>query len=234
MSLRNDSSSPKTFGSDTSELIKIIDRSAKTISDKQVKTSAEKWLQRYLPLAPQFNNKGKAQTVFIKLQASVTNARLIREDWLRGLRIILKEFKNMNLSSAKSGLILNPTQSVISQGVLSNLKSKDNKVYVLAREVNTSWETGCWNSCGILMRIILERALDKKRSDLRSEGLKRKISVSLSDKTFGKSVAEALSKLDNSTKISGDIVAHDSNIILDKNDIELAIVPLNVLLKDIY
>src|SRR3989338_1953030 len=66
------------------------------------------------------------------------------------------------------------------------------------------------------------------------KGLKGKINFCLGSSIFGKSVLEALKKLDNSTKITGDIVAHDSNILLSKNDIELAIIPFRVLLTDIF
>jgi hypothetical protein len=119
--------------------------------------------------------------------------------------------------------------------LLRELKQHDNKIFVLASEVNLNWGNSCWNACGILMRIILERTLDKKHPDIKKkEGLKDKINFSLSNNIFSKSIKEAIKKLDHTTKITGDIVAHDSNILLSKNDIELAIVPLNILIKDVF
>jgi hypothetical protein len=126
-------------------------------------------------------------------------------------------------------------QEVFSENTLKKLKKLDKKIYILASEANMSWQTNCWNSCGILMRIILERVLDRKHQDIRArEGLKSKINFSLSSNLFGKSIKEAIKKLDHSTKITGDIVAHDSNILLSQEDIELAIVPLNILIKDVF
>jgi len=119
--------------------------------------------------------------------------------------------------------------------LLNKIKKTDKKIYTLGVETNKNWQLECWNACGILMRIILERALDRKDIRIRQKmGLKDKINFSFTTSVFNKSIKEALKKLDLSTKITGDIVAHDSNILLSKNDIELAIVPLNILLKDVF
>jgi len=124
---------------------------------------------------------------------------------------------------------------IFPSALLNKIRKIDKKIYVLGHETNINWQSECWNSCGILMRIILERALDKKDPGIKQkEGLKNKINFSLSTSIFNKSIKETLKKLDHSTKITGDIVAHDSNILLNKNDIELAIVPLNMLLKDVF
>lgn len=125
---------------------------------------------------------------------------------------------------------------ILQKELLKRIKKADKKVYILGIELNQNWQIqNCWNSCGILMRIILERVLDKKNNDIKNRtGLKNKINFCLSSSIFGKSVLEALKKLDNSTKITGDIVAHDSNILLSQNDIELAIIPFRVLLADIF
>jgi len=124
---------------------------------------------------------------------------------------------------------------IFPSALLNKIRKIDKKIYVLGHETNINWQSECWNSCGILMRIILERALDRKHSDIKSkEGLKDKINFALSSNLFGKSIKEAIKKLDHSTKITGDIVAHDSKILLNKEDIELAIVPLNNLLKDVF
>ncbi|MHA1657850.1 MAG: hypothetical protein ACTSUT_01845 [Promethearchaeota archaeon] len=127
-------------------------------------------------------------------------------------------------------------ECVLRRELLKKIKKDDSKIYILGAELNYNWQSkNCWNSCGILMRIILERTLDKKDIKVKQKiGLKSKINFCLSSNIFGKSIKEALKKLDNSTKITGDIVAHDSNILLCQNDIELSIVPFNILLKDVF
>jgi len=153
------------------------------------------------------------------------------------LNLIIKELKEKKYTKFKIQKNNSGTLKYILQNeLLKKIKKTDRKIYILGIELNQNWQTqNCWNSCGILMRIILERALDKKDNNIKNKsGLKNKINFCLGSSIFGKSVLEALKKLDNSTKITGDIVAHDSNILLSKNDIELAIIPFRVLLADIF
>ena len=119
--------------------------------------------------------------------------------------------------------------------LLAKIKPKDKKIAVLGEEANVCRQNNAPNACGIILRIILERALDRKDQLVKSKkGLKRKIQFCLKNNLFGKSVKGALKKLDSSTKITGDIIAHDSKIIIDDPDIELGISSLNMLLKDIF
>jgi len=224
--------------SDTENLRKQIFKSAKTISDSKIRELAEAWLGNYyVSLSDNFKNDENFKKAIDYLKTSSANNRLVRKNWLSKLNFIIKELKDKKYTKFKisknnpSGL-----KYILQNELLKKIKKADKKVYILGIELNQNWQTqSCWNSCGILMRIILERVLDKKDNDIKNKsGLKDKINFCLSSNIFGKSVSEALKKLDNSTKITGDIVAHDSNILLSKNDIELAIIPFRVLLADIF
>lgn len=227
--------------SDTENLRKQIFKSAKTISDGKTRELAETWLSSYyVSLSDNFKDNEEVKKAIDYLKTSSTNNRLVRKNWLSKLNFIIKGLKEKKYTKSKiQKTILNNSSTskyILQNELLKKIKKADKKIYVLGTELNQNWQTqNCWNSCGILMRIILERALDRKNNDIKNKsGLKDKINFCLSSSIFGKSVLEALKKLDNSTKITGDIVAHDSNILLSKNDIELAIIPFRVLLADIF
>lgn len=224
--------------SDTENLRKQIFKSAKTISDGKTRGLAETWLSSYyVSLSDNFKDDGVVKKAIDYLKTSSTNNRLARKNWLSKLNFIIKGLKEKKYTKSKIQKNNSSASKYILQNeLLKKIKKADKKVYILGVELNQNWQTqNCWNSCGILMRIILERALDRKDNDIKNKsGLKNKINFCLSSSIFGKSVLEALKKLDNSTKITGDIVAHDSNILLSKNDIELAIIPFRVLLVDVF
>ncbi len=158
---------------------------------------------------------------------SVNNFLDLLDRLIRQLEIKLS-FNNKNQDFSHYSIIF-------SDFLLNKVKKQDRKISILGYEANFNWQAGCWNGCGILMRIILERILDKKDIKIKQiEGLEKKINYCLLNKIFGKSLLGALKKLQHSTKITGDIVAHDSNILLGKEDIELAIVPLNMIIKDVF
>lgn len=224
--------------SDTEILKKEILKSSKTISNQKIKDSVDKWLQHYyMMVLSLFKNNEKSKFALNYLKTSSTNGRLIRKKWLLNLNCIIKNLKeNKYNKSNLSKYNKSNFECVLEQELLEKIKKDDNKIYILGTELNYNWQSkNCWNSCGILMRIILERTLDKKNIKVKQKiGLKNKINLCLSSNIFGKSIKESLKKLDNSTKITGDIVAHDSNILLCQNDIELSIIPFNVLLKDVF
>ena len=224
--------------SDTENLRKQIFKSAKTISDNKTKGLAEVWPScYYVALVDNFKNDEGIKKAIDYLKTSSTNNRLVRKNWLSKLNLIIKELKEKKYTKFKIRKNnFDTSKYILQNNLLKKIKKVDKKVYILGVELNQNWQIqDCWNSCGILMRIILERVLDRKDNDIKNKsGLKNKINFCLSSSIFGKSVLEALKKLDNSTKITSDIVAHDSNILLSKNDIELAIIPFRVLLIDIF
>ena len=222
---------------DTEKLIKSIMKGAATISDKKMKNEAENWVAGYhSDLLGILNKSSKEMNALLYFKKTCTSQRLNKKKWLKNLRVILKSLKNQQIAGIKRKKIEKYSESYIfPDSLINKIKKRDKKIFVLGSEANVNWQNECWNSCGILMRIILERSLDKKDSRIKQKnGLKDKINFSLSTSIFSKSIREALKKLDHSTKITGDIVAHDSNILLSKNDIELAIVPLNMFLKDVF
>lgn len=223
--------------SDTDNLRKQIFKSAKTISDSKTRGLVEAWLgYYYVLLTNNFKNDEGFKKAIDYLKTSSVNNRLVRKNWLSKLNLIIKGLKGKKYTKSKIPRDNSSLKYILQNELLKKIKKADKKVYILGVELNQNWHTqSCWNSCGILMRIILERTLDRKDNNIKNKsGLKNKINFCLSSNIFGKSVSEALRKLDNSTKITGDIVAHDSIILLSKNDVELAIIPLRVLLMDIF
>lgn len=117
-----------------------------------------------------------------------------------------------------------------------NLKIiNDKKIKVLLKELAIIYKDKCWNASGILIRIILERLLDRKEAKVKArKGLENKLDYCISNNNlFGRSIRECLKQLRNA-KIIGDIVAHDSSIILDQGDIDICLPALRILVKDIY
>jgi len=222
---------------DTENLIKLIEKGGGTISNIKVKKAVEKWIAEYSSdLFSISDESTKERKALLYLEKSWINKRLNRKKWLKALRIILKSLKTQQITGVKKKKVSKYQGNYIFPDyLLKKIKKQDKKISVLGFEANFNWQVNCWNACGILMRIILERTLDRKDNKVKQRrGLESKINYCLSNKVFGKSVSDALKKLHHSTKITGDIVAHDSNILLSKNDIELAIVPLNMLVKDVF
>jgi hypothetical protein len=111
---------------------------------------------------------------------------------------------------------------------------KDAKINVLLKEAKACYRSDCWNACGILVRIIIERSLDSVSPAIKSaSGLKDKLNLCISNPgTFSKSIVEALKEL-KGAKLIGDVVAHHSNIILDKHDIDVVVPAFRMLVKEI-
>jgi hypothetical protein len=111
---------------------------------------------------------------------------------------------------------------------------KDKKVEVLLLEATRCYGNQCWNACGILMRIVLERTLDSADPRLKATpGLKAKLNAGTSTPgIFSKTIVDALRNL-GTAKLLGDIVAHHSTIVLDKPDVDLVAPSLRMLIKEV-
>ncbi|MGB8886833.1 MAG: hypothetical protein WCC87_08915 [Candidatus Korobacteraceae bacterium] len=109
----------------------------------------------------------------------------------------------------------------------------DKKVAALLDELRRCYATQCWNACGLLMRIIIERTVDTVDPAVKAKsGLKDKLNKCREVKSLAKSVRESIDHL-HSAKIIGDIAAHDSTIVVDEPDIHLALPHFRVLLKSV-
>lgn len=106
-----------SFAEDTTRLIDLISKSSKTISDTKIKSTAKHWVQNYYDLLGFFDNDERGYSSFIRLSNSISNVRLFRTEWIRHLRIILKEYQNKSLR--------NRTQ--IASG--SNFQSKNSRLF---------------------------------------------------------------------------------------------------------
>jgi hypothetical protein len=113
-------------------------------------------------------------------------------------------------------------------------KFSDQKIQTLLIEAKRCYATECWNACGILMRIILERTLDSVSPAIKSaNGLKDKLNYCVSNPGhFSKTIVEGLKELKGG-KLLGDIVAHHSSILLDKHDVDLVTTPFRLFLKEV-
>jgi len=108
----------------------------------------------------------------------------------------------------------------------------DAKIGALLQELRKCYPQECWNACGLLIRIIVERTLDTIDASVRSKtGLKDKINACRGLTTLSKSLREALDGLQGA-KIMGDIAAHHSKIILDKPDVDLVLPTFRILIKE--
>jgi hypothetical protein len=110
----------------------------------------------------------------------------------------------------------------------------DAKVSALLAEARKCYGQECWNACGILTRIIIERTLDSVDPRVKAkQGLKDKINFCVGETTlFSQSVREGLKGL-HAAKIVGDIAAHHSTIVLDGNDIGIVLAPFRMLMKEV-
>lgn len=109
----------------------------------------------------------------------------------------------------------------------------DAKIIALLDELRKCYPQECWNACGLIIRIIVERTLDTVDATVKAKfGLRDKINACKGLGSLSKSLREALDGL-HSAKIIGDIAAHHSNIVLDKPDVDLVLPAFRVLLKEV-
>jgi hypothetical protein len=109
----------------------------------------------------------------------------------------------------------------------------DKKIATLVDELQRCHATQCWNACGLLMRVVIERTVDSVDPAVKAKsGLKDKLNKRREITILGKSVRESIDHL-HGAKIIGDIAAHDSGIVLDEPDINLALPHFRVLLKSV-
>jgi hypothetical protein len=109
----------------------------------------------------------------------------------------------------------------------------DTKVAALLDELRRCYATQCWNACGLMMRIIIERTVDTVDPAVKAKnGLKDKLNKCREITSLGKSVRESIEHL-HSAKIIGDIAAHDSKILVDEPDINLVLPHFRLLLKSV-
>jgi hypothetical protein len=111
----------------------------------------------------------------------------------------------------------------------------DFKIQKLLEEAGKCYALQCWNACGIVVRIIIERALDTLSPAVKGKnGLKDKINYAIGDLgiPMSKSTREGFKTL-HGAKLVGDIVAHHSEILLDQGDVDSVIPPFRILLKEV-
>ena len=108
----------------------------------------------------------------------------------------------------------------------------DAKIAALLDELKKCYPQGCWNACGLLIRIIVERTLDTVDAAVKAKsGLRDKVNACRGLAALSKTLREALDGIQGA-KIFGDIAAHHSRILLDKSDVDLALPAFRVLIKE--
>jgi len=110
---------------------------------------------------------------------------------------------------------------------------KDTKIATLVEELRRCHMVQCWNACGLLMRIVIERTVDTVDPAVKAKtGLKDKLNRCKEVTTLGKSVRESIEHL-HGAKIIGDIAAHDSRIVVDEPDVTLVLPHFRMLIKSV-
>lgn len=113
---------------DTENLIRLISRSAKTISDKKVKEEAEKWVANYQSdLFEVLISYPKAIKALKYLVKSINNQRLLRKKWLKSLQTIRKLLGNLKFQKEKQILIFNPNKPFTAYQILKTLFARAKK-----------------------------------------------------------------------------------------------------------
>lgn len=137
--------------------------------------------------------------------------------------------------NALRGVAAVPRVALDTKFVFPDRAFKDKKIEALLTEAGKCYALECWNACGILMRIVIERALDALDPSIKAKsGLKDKINYasSASGLPISRSMQDGLKTL-HGAKLVGDIVAHHSSTLLDGGDIDGIIPHFRMLLKDV-
>jgi hypothetical protein len=133
------------------------------------------------------------------------------------------------------GTIEPPTIEIDAKFEFPDKTFKDAKIQKLLVEVGKCYALECWNACGILIRIIVERALDALDPAVKAKsGLKDKINFASSAPglPISKSVQEGLKAL-HGAKLVGDVAAHHSSTLIEEGDINGVIPHFRMLMKEV-
>lgn len=111
--------------SKTETLVERISKSSATISNKDIKDLAEKWVaDHYSDLISIFSENSKEKKALGYLYKSVHNERLLKDKWLKNLRKIYKWLKQSNYSGSSSVIYFDSQKPFTAYQILKNLFSK--------------------------------------------------------------------------------------------------------------
>ncbi|KKR76875.1 MAG: hypothetical protein UU21_C0002G0006 [Candidatus Levybacteria bacterium GW2011_GWA2_40_8] len=130
---KNDPMYEYSFVEDTTRLIDLINKSASTISDKKIKAEAKSWLQGYYDILEIIDNESQGYKAFLSLSNSVTNIRLKRSEWMRKLRVILKEYNSHSLQNKKSPRKIIKYDGFVDSHRIKQLKAVSSESFDLSR-----------------------------------------------------------------------------------------------------
>lgn len=109
----------------TEILIERISKSSVTISNKDIKALAERWVaDNYGNLVIAFSDNRKEQEALEYLYKSVHNRRILKSKWLKNVRIIYKWLKRSNYSDSSSAIYFDPGKPFTAYRILRDLFSK--------------------------------------------------------------------------------------------------------------
>lgn len=124
-----------SFIEDITRLIDLISKGAVTISDSTIKIATKNWVHEYYDLLEILDNQSVGYSAFIALSNSVNNVRLNKHEWLRNLRIILKEYHGLSLQNRKGVKKVTKNSGFIDPRRLKDLKDISSSEYDLSRLV---------------------------------------------------------------------------------------------------
>ncbi len=105
---------------DTESLITLFANSANSISSQVVKARAKDWLAKYnTQLSATLTEDPKALIILTSLQSSIHNDRLIKKNWLAGLRKIRKVI--LSSDQSQQNFAFDPNKPFTSYKVLQSL-----------------------------------------------------------------------------------------------------------------
>lgn len=159
-------------------------------------------------------------------------AKLIRNQGEYSLRREVRRELEDELNKLR-GVVSLPKRDGNSPFEFEGKKFSDKKIAALLEECRRCWAQQCWNACGLLIRIIVERTLDTVDPTVKAKsGLKDKLNRCREIKTLSKSVRDGLDHL-HGAKLFGDVAAHHSTVLLDEGDIDIVLPNFRVLLKEV-
>jgi hypothetical protein len=115
----------------TDELVKVISKSSATISDKNVKVEAERWIDEYhQELTNALSGHPKAVSAIKSLSKAISNQRLVKKRWLKNLGIVRKALNGSKLTDSNTYLF-DPSKPFTAYQVLKGLFSKAKKEVII-------------------------------------------------------------------------------------------------------
>ncbi len=173
----------------------------------------------------------------LSILESITDNKSVEEYFDACVDCYYKQFGDAKNKIKETQIALEERKPVdfINLKEFSNIQ--DARIREFMEELNTCWKVEAPNACMLLIRALMNNALDYYYKDAEKktgDGLKGKLNFFIKNESLEKTVKEAMVHLLMNAKIFGDIAAHSKDTVITMPDVDHCRAALKIFLIKIF